>query len=155
MLKRCFKCGEEKPIEEFYKHPQMADGHLNKCIECARADVKKNREGNQDYYDKYEKMRAKLNHRVEARKEYAQTGRGRLVHTETCRRYRKNHPEAYEAHKAVAIAVSSGRLVKPELCEDCGENRRLYAHHEDYSKPLDVNWLCSSCHRKRHIKKAA
>ena len=34
-MKRCICCGEMKPLDEFYKHPKMKDGHLNKCIRCS------------------------------------------------------------------------------------------------------------------------
>ncbi len=42
--KKCFKCDETKPIEDFYKHHRMKDGHLNKCKKCTRLDVYKNTE---------------------------------------------------------------------------------------------------------------
>jgi hypothetical protein len=39
-MKTCFKCGETKGLAEYYKHPRMGDGHLNKCKDCTRKDVK-------------------------------------------------------------------------------------------------------------------
>lgn len=46
-------------------------------------------------------------------------------------------------------ALRQGLLVKAERCEECGvPSTKLQAAHSDYSKPLDVRWLCSSCHSR-------
>ena len=64
---------------------------------------------------------------------------------------RKEHPEMYEAYKKVANAIRSGKL-KREPCEVCN-NLKTLAHHDDYSKPLEVRWFCASCHTKYHLER--
>ncbi len=56
------------------------------------------------------------------------------------------------AHQRVLYAVKTGRLEK-RPCESCG-NPKSQGHHEDYSKPLEVRWLCAVCHKKEHRKYA-
>lgn len=61
------------------------------------------------------------------------------------------------AQSKVTYALKTGRLIRPDRCEDCGkrQNKQTFhsgieAHHDDYSKPLEVRWLCLSCHHKIH-----
>ena len=66
-------------------------------------------------------------------------------------------PEKVKAQNAVNYAIASGRL-EPQPCEGCGSEsyathdgrRGVHAYYDDYSKPLDVRWLCYSCHGKEH-----
>lgn len=53
-----------------------------------------------------------------------------------------------QAHKIVGNALADGRLER-QPCERCGAEK-VHAHHDDYSKPLDVMWLCPKHHRERH-----
>lgn len=55
--KVCFKCSAVKPIDMFYSHPQMQDGHLNKCKACTKSDVRQNYADNTAHYKKYERER--------------------------------------------------------------------------------------------------
>lgn len=61
--------------------------------------------------------------------------------------------EKYLAHKAVEYAIKSGKLNR-QPCERCGTSEKVQAHHEDYSKRLEVNWLCPLHHKQRHAELA-
>lgn len=65
---------------------------------------------------------------------------------ETRKNYKLRYPERHNAHQKVSNAIRRGKLLK-ENCEKCGSDN-VEAHHDDYSKPLDVRWLC----RKHHIE---
>jgi len=66
------------------------------------------------------------------------------------RRWRSAHPEGPRAHKLVYAAVRLGEIERPDRCEGCGRGVRLHGHHADYTKPLQIRWLCGSCHRLAH-----
>lgn len=134
-MKQCFKCREVKDLSNFYKHSGMGDGHLNKCKTCAKKDVAKNRLDKIEYYRDYDNQRSKLPHRKELRNR---------VNEE----YVSKYPERKKAVVAVNNAVRDGRLFK-KPCEHCGAER-VTGHHPDYSKPLEVVWLCQPCHKKEH-----
>lgn len=136
MEKQCFKCGATKPLDHFYAHPQMKDGRLNKCKGCARQDSRINRSEKIDRVREYDRQRSKLPHRVAKRKEIFE-------------REWEVHPDRMKARNAVSNAVRDGRLHK-KPCAFCGSADQLEAHHHDYSKPLDVTWLCKPCHRRFH-----
>lgn len=120
LTKRCFKCGKEKPLSEFYTHKMMADGYLNKCKDCTKRDIKTRRDNHPE---------KDLETRLKA-----------------C----KKNPTHKNASMAVDAALRCGKLERPDCCQGCGRlasETRLSAHHHDYTKPLDVIWLCAACHR--------
>jgi len=51
-----------------------------------------------------------------------------------------------KARIVVHHARQQGVLVSPNRCTLCGTEGYVVAHHDDYSKPLDVRWLCKKCH---------
>lgn len=66
---------------------------------------------------------------------------------------KKRYPQRVAARQTVACSVREGRLKKPTVCESCGKICSPHAHHEDYSKPLYVVWLCKTCHRQVHANR--
>ena len=137
MKKQCFKCGRTLDIEEFYQHKRMKDGRLNKCKDCTKKDV---RERSRKCFDKiaeYERIRSKTEKRKQLRRFYQQ-------------KYRQEHPERTAINLRTRRAIISGKITKPKCCSICGKECRTIAHHHDYTKPLDVIFVCQSCHKRIH-----
>lgn len=124
-------------MSEFYPHPQMGDGHLNKCKECVKIRVRDHRVRNAEKIREYDRARAK-------------TAIRKMHIAQRARRFRDEYPRKYAAHSAVSNALRAGRLVKAKSCEQCGSERALHGHHDDYAQPLVVRWLCAVCHSQWH-----
>lgn len=140
-MKKCFKCNEVKDLSGFYPHKQMADGYLNKCKECAKKDSDDN------FKRKMLDPEWQIKERERQRKKEDQRRQNGLV---------KNYPrkvtsaaERKAIYGAYMNAIKNGKLT-PEPCIVCGKEK-VQGHHEDYSKPLDVVWLCTRHHADRHI----
>lgn len=65
------------------------------------------------------------------------------------RRFLEKSPEKVRAQQIAQRAIQNGWLVR-EPCEQCGSEERIHAHHDDHSRPLDIRWLCQSCHNRHH-----
>ena len=124
----CSICG----CTEFY--PRLEGGYSSKrCKRCAYRRHKEYRARNRDKYAAY------------ARKKRQREGG-----------YKRYSPAWYQANRdkilarqAVYRAVRDGRLVR-ECCSKCGATSNVEAHHFDYSKRLEVTWMCHACHEHDH-----
>lgn len=122
----------------FYKNKNMKkDGHLHKCIDCQRIVQIKYRNTNILRIREYDRERSKDKKRI-------------LKQTLLCKKYRKQNKLKYKAHTLVKSALRNGSLKKLN-CEVCN-SEISQAHHDDYTKPLNVRWLCSLHHHEVHKK---
>ena len=153
-MKTCIRCGEDRPLTSFQR---QRNGNLeNVCHQChwrrygaRNSGLRRN--------DDYRQHRRQLI----ASREKTELDRARdRKHAE---RYRFAYPEKEAAKRKVAAALKKGLLDRPAICSSCREEppprrdgrRTIHAHHADYSRPLDVTWLCSLCHAKEHRLQSA
>lgn len=135
MKKQCTLCGEEKPLDHFYKANGCKDGRAGQCISCVKARARIRQVVKREQISAYERQRSKLPHR-------------RVQRAANLERERYNHPERAKARNAVSNAVRDGKLLKMD-CAFCGSSNTV-AHHHDYAAPLNVTWLCTPCHMRFH-----
>lgn len=160
MTYTCKLCSATSDKVEFYK------GVTSRCKECHKQKVRENRANNPEMHRTYDAYRFQCDPKVRARhKKYQATPAGHASMKKARDKWVANNPhiikaahskwleenpEKRAAHISVGNAVRDGRLFKPDACEECGATSRLDGHHEDYSQPLVVKWLCRTCHTAVH-----
>ena len=136
----CSKCGETKP-DRFYK----GSGSKSKCKACAIKETMARRKLDPEYSEKqaayYERW-------------YKEQGRERKPdYGDVIILWQARHPNAGKVARKVARAIQNGLLERSLICSMCGRNKtRINAHQNDYNFPFDIMWLCSSCHKKIHLR---
>ncbi len=158
--KRCYICLQTKSFSDFLNNRSKKDGKRGECRDCGReikrgrkrkpTTTEQNRRAKKSpgavRYRKSEKSRAGERRRKQRRyhsdPEYRAKVREKLQRSKT--------PEKNYARRRLGKALKKGKIQKQPCA--CG-NTRVHGHHEDYSKPLDVIWLCASCHQKLHYQK--
>ena len=141
--KICSTCKEEKPLKEFHKNKTRKDGMVYQCKDCVK--LHEQSKAIKEYRLKYftsEKGMA-------VRRKYSKSESGRTAAIRATRKYSQKNPLKRKAYNYLNGAVRF-RKIKRQPCEICGSATRIHGHHEDYSKPLDVIWLCHQHHVELH-----
>jgi hypothetical protein len=167
-MKTCRLCGVAKPFSDFHKSKSNKDRLCNHCRDCASQLSKKYRQEHADVLKENDRIRwatdpdRRSSHRVASKKyyekniekikEYSRSEQGKKIRKKAIENYVVKHPHKKQAQQIVMIEVRAGRL-KKQPCHVCGA-QKAEAHHDDYSKPLDVRWLCRKHHREHHTMKS-
>ena len=132
-MKPCTKCKIKKEASDFGKDRRAQDRLLSQCKECKLA------------YRQSHKSERRAYDRV-----YYGTPTGRTVKLGSSKKQRLKYPEKKKAAGILNRAVATGKLKRSVFCESCGLPAKTEGHHSDYSKPLEVEWLCRKCHVEVH-----
>lgn len=143
--KVCTDCGEEKSLGGFNRDVNGVHGRSQYCRECVRRRRGKFLARHSKRINE-EKRAAYKTSEAQARRELPEVRRKKATVT---RNYKARHPERPAAHNAVNNAIRACRLIR-QPCETCDTTEKVQAHHDDYSKSLDVRWLCFRHHREVH-----
>ena len=98
-----------------------------------------------------EKLALRLERQRLAVRKYRDSEKGKATMRRAFHKARKADPRKHAARVLVNTAVARGKLVKPDICQlNEGCSGRLEAHHYDYSRPLEVVWVCRKHHGDIH-----
>lgn len=132
---KCPKCGSYLPESEFTKTASRWNGICGYCKKCHRMRVHAWKDANRE--------RIRLRSRIRSKAIYEANPKR---FCDRRRVYAEKYPHKEKARHAVSDALRAGKISRPGECSNCGKACKPQGHHPDYSKPLDVIWLCSVCH---------
>lgn len=158
----CTVCKIVKPFSEFRKNKKGKYGIDAQCKKCRYEKHSKpyylaNKEKCHANANKWAKNnRETINN--QARERYAEDPRKVLDKMSKYRsknktandNYRARHVEKIRAQAKLQYHVKHGNVIKPNKCTFCENTNWIEAHHHDYSKALDVVWVCRQCHVQIH-----
>jgi len=145
----CTKCCVFKFEDDFYARWRAKAGRIAACKTCVKVAVRENRARNRDRYVAFDAKRYRENpnrraHAAKCSERWKKTERGKAV----VRMRKSVQRERYNAREQVAYALRVGRLIR-QPCEVC-DDVETHGHHDDYTKPLTVRWLCRKHHAEHH-----
>lgn len=85
-------------------------------------------------------------------RDYRKTPTGKIKSNLNIYNSAKRYPQKLKAKELLRSKIKSGEIIRPKKCQICKKLEKIQGHHEDYSKPLEVMWLCQKCHSERHKK---
>lgn len=122
-MKKCSRCKEEKEEIDLICYSKTKSGQYYHCLDC----------------------------NAERARKYRKTETGRNSINNATRKSIEKHKEKQNARELVVASLRRGVLLRPKKCSECpSRNCKIEAHHDNYSKPLEVRWLCKNCHRIFH-----
>lgn len=133
-MKICVKCKQNRDLSRYYKRPRnKKDGLTNTCKDCYNLKERALKEADPERFRKKD-LAYRAKHKADILRKMREKG-AKNRHKNRARHLLKYH-------------IKSGKIIR-KPCEVCF-NQKSEGHHEDYSKPLEVIWLCRRHHARRH-----
>lgn len=153
----CIECLKKKNKEYLEKNKK-------KILEYQKKYYNENKEKVLRYHQEYRETNPEKIKISQARTYYTRDENDRIRKKENARRFRKTEKYKIWAEKykekvkeknkcrwTLCNAVRDGKIIRPNICDICKKEKKVDAHHDDYSKPLEVKWVCRKCHHQIHI----
>lgn len=151
-IRRRKKENRNKNPEKYKEHSRSTyQRYCEKYKEKQRRYNENNREKiNEKRRQYYLKNREEINFKERI---FLSTCTGKKESREYYHKTKEKFDIKIKARNKLRYAVKVKKILKPEKCEMCFEKRKLHGHHEDYSKPIEVIWVCNFCHAQIHMKR--